>query len=241
MNERTAELQSLNRELEDLAYAVMHNLRAPLRAIGGFAQMLLGDHGSKLDESARNHLDQIVSANADMAAMIDGILTHLRCMSKGLDRQAVDISALATKRLGELSRAEPQRQVTPNVEPGLCVYGDATLLAMAVNHLIENAWKFTRDCENAVVRVSADDVDGQPGIRVADNGAGFDMAHAERLFLPFQRLHRKDEFPGTGIGLATVRRIISRHGGRLSAHGAPGAGASFSFSLPAAASLGDMP
>lgn len=239
VGERTAELQALNGELEELAYALTHNLRAPLRAIGGFTRLLGEELAERLDAEAAAHLEQITVANAGMATMIDGILVYLRCMSKPLDWQTVDVSALASTRLGELSRRDPQRAMNGVVEPGLSVRGDAALLGMAVNHLIENAWKFTRDRTGAEIRVYAAEVEGQPGICVADNGAGFDMAHAERLFRPFQRLHRADEFPGNGIGLAMVRRIIAKHGGRLRAHGMPDAGASFCFSLPAGASHGD--
>lgn len=242
VGERTAELQAVNRELEDLAYALTHNLRAPLRAIGGFAQLLREENADAFDDAARDHLAQIMRANADMATMIDGILVLLRCARKDLDCDTVSLSALASQRLQALAGAEPQRRVAVVVEPGLEAEGDPVLLEMAMAHLVDNAWKFTRDRVDAEVRVSAGDVDGQRGVCVSDNGAGFDMAHAERLFQPFQRLHRQDEYPGPGIGLATVRRIISRHGGVLRARGAPGAGASFCFALPAAAKdHGDLP
>jgi hypothetical protein len=232
--ERSAELQSANLELEDLAYALTHNLRAPLRAIGGFSQVLLEDHAGKLDGDMRACLDQITQASSNLGGLIDGILALLRCTRGELQRGTVDISMLATRRLDELARAEPQRQVTRHVAAGLAVIGDAAMLAIVVTQLLDNAWKFTRDRADAVIRVSAGEVDGLPGICVADNGAGFDMAHAEQLFPPFQRLHRQDEFPGIGIGLATVQRIIHRHGGQINAVAVPGAGATFCFSLPPA-------
>jgi len=233
--ERSAEVQSANLELEDLAYAVAHNLRAPLRAIGGFSQVLREDHGDKLDGDMRACLDQITQASSDMGGLIDGILALLRCTRGELRRETVDISLLATRRLDKLARAEPQREVTRDVAAGLTVTGDAAMLGMAVAHLLDNAWKFTRDSADAAIRVFAGELDGLAGICVADNGAGFDMAHAGQLFPPFQRLHRQDEFPGIGIGLATVQRIVRRHGGEIRAVAAPGAGATFCFSLPQAA------
>ena len=241
VNERTAELRSANAELEDLAYAFMHNLRAPLRAIGGFARMLLDEHTGRLDDGARQNLEQIALANRNMAGMIEGILTLLRCARKKLQRETVDVSALATRRLVELAAAELHRRVIGDVAPGLFAMGDPDLLRLVLDQLLDNAWKFTRDKADALIRVDAGEIDGQPGICVSDNGAGFDMAHAGQLFKPFQRLHRQDEFAGVGIGLATVRRIIDRHGGKTSAHAVPDTGATFCFSLPETRHHGDEP
>ncbi|SFN94631.1 hypothetical protein SAMN05660284_02582 [Formivibrio citricus] len=230
--ERTAELNAANLELEDLAYALAHNLRAPLRAIDGFAHLLTEEHAGQLDAEARSCLMQITLANRNMGALIDGILALLRCSRGELLRQSVDISQLAEKRFDDLARIEPQRQIDAEIAPGLAVAGDRTMLEIAMNQLVDNAWKFTRGREHAVIRVYRGEVDGHPAICVADNGAGFDMAHVERLYQPFYRLHRQDEFPGIGIGLATVRRIIHRHGGNIRAEGVPGSGAIFCFSLP---------
>lgn len=230
--ERTAELNVASVELEDLTYALAHNLRAPLRAIGSFAQLLIEEHAGKLDAEARGCLEQIVQANRNMGALIDGILALLRCSRGELQRQVVDIAALATSRLDELARAEPQRQARREVESGLAVVGDAAMLEIVMKQLLDNAWKFTRDKECAAIRVFSGEVDGKPAICVADNGAGFDMAHVEQLYQPFYRLHRQDEFPGVGIGLATVRRIIHRHGGEIRAAAEPGQGATFCFFLP---------
>ncbi|OHC62866.1 MAG: hypothetical protein A2040_01220 [Rhodocyclales bacterium GWA2_65_19] len=231
--ESGVELQAANRELEDLAYAVTHNLRAPLRAIGGFAQVLVEDHAARLDAAARGSLDQIMQGCELMGCQLDGILTLLRCTRGELRRTVVDMSALATRRLDELARAEPKRQVLREVAAGLVATGDQAMLDMVLIQLLRNAWKFTRDREDAAIRVLAGELDGRPGICVADNGAGFDMAHVQGLFRPFQRLHRQDEFPGIGIGLATVQRIIHRHGGEIRGEGRPGAGAKFCFTLPA--------
>ena len=232
--ERTGELESANRELEDLAYALTHNLGAPLRAIGGFSQLLMTDHAARFDPEARNCLDQITLASANMGHLIDGILALLRCTRGQLSRDTVDVSALATRRLDELARADPQRRVTRQVQANLTTVGDAAMLGVALTHLLDNAWKFTAGRAEPVIHVFAGEIEGEAGICVADNGAGFDMDHAERLFQPFQRLHRQDEFPGIGIGLANVHRIIRRHGGQIRATGAPGAGATFCISLPQA-------
>ncbi len=233
--ERTDELQAANRELEDLSYALTHNLRAPLRAIGGFAQILVDDHARQLDPEARAHLAQITQASGTMGTLIEGILALLRCTRGELRRTSVDLSALATQRLGELADADPQRLVTWQVEAGLKALGDASMLNLALKHLLDNAWKFTLNAAGkgtGVIRVFAGQIKEQRGICVADNGVGFDMAHIERLFQPFQRLHRHDEFSGIGIGLATVRRIVHRHGGEIRAEGTPGVGATFFLTLP---------
>lgn len=239
--ERTAELQSANLELEELAYAMTHNLRAPLRAIDGFSYVLVEDHGAGLDDGARGCLAQMTQASRDMGRMLDGILTLLRCTRGELQREAVDVSALARRLLEELAAAEPERQVAGEVAPDLTLSGDAAMLEVVLAHLLRNAWKFTRNRAGATIRVAAGDIDGHPGICIIDNGIGFDMAHAEHLFLPFQRLHRQDEFPGLGIGLATVQRIVHRHGGRIRARGEPGAGATFCLSLPPPPAASETP
>lgn len=233
VSERTAELQSANLELADLAYALTHNLRSPLRAIGSFSRMLVEEHALDLDQEAKNILDQITQAGSNMGQQIEGILALLRCTRGDLHRETVDISALATRRLDQLAGQAPQRQVSCQVAAGLSVMGDAAMVDLALGHLLDNAWKFTGGRAAAVIRVCRGEINGQPAICVADNGAGFDMAHAAGLFQPFQRLHRLDEFPGIGIGLAAVQRIVRRHGGKISAVAAPAGGATFCFSLPA--------
>lgn len=230
--ERTAELTAANMELDAFAYAVSHDLRAPLRAMSGFAQALAEDHGDRLTGEARVYLDQIGIASRKMGELIDGILVLSRSTRGELCRDAVDISALATRRLEELARAEPARRVATSVEPGLAAHGDGRMIEAALDNLLGNAWKYTARAAAPAIRVYAEERDGRRWICVADNGAGFDMAHAERLFKPFQRLHRQDEFPGLGVGLATVQRIVHRHGGELAATAAPGVGATFRFTLP---------
>lgn len=239
VGERTAELQSANRELEDLAYAMTHNLRAPLRAINGFARLLLEGHAERLNAEARDELMQIQRAGSRMGDMLNGILALLRSTGKGLTRTEIDLSALALRRMADLREAEPERRLQIEVEPGLVVQGDPEMLQLAVLHLIDNAWKFTRGRNPAVIRLSGESGPGFRRIYISDNGVGFDMAHAQRLFNPFQRLHREDEFQGLGIGLATVQRILRRHGGDIEARGAPGEGATFCIYLPDSNGSGD--
>ncbi|HJW55840.1 MAG TPA: PAS domain S-box protein [Burkholderiaceae bacterium] len=229
---RTAELTAANQELDSFAYAVSHDLRAPLRAMSGFSRALIEDYGDRLEGEAKNDLDQIDIASRKMADLIDGILALSRCTRGDLRHDVVDLSVLAATLVAALARTEPGREVSTDIEPGLKVCGDARMIEAVMRNLLGNAWKYTARTPAAVIRVYSGEVDGQPGICVADNGAGFDMAHAERLFQPFQRLHRQDEFPGLGIGLATVQRIVRRHGGEIHAVAAPGAGATVCFSLP---------
>jgi PAS domain S-box-containing protein len=232
VEERTAELAAANRELDSFAYAVSHDLRAPLRAMSGFSRALVEDFRDRLGGDARSYLDQIELASGRMSDLIDGLLTLSRSTRGELCRDLVDLSALATRLLADLARAEPQRPVAVEVEGGLRVRGDARMLEAALANLLSNAWKYTGKAPTPRIRVYGEERDGRPWICVADNGAGFDRAYANRLFQPFQRLHRQDEFPGIGIGLATVQRIVHRHGGEIQAQGEPGQGATFRFSLP---------
>ena len=238
VHRRTAELEAANQELESFAYAVSHDLRAPLRAMSGFSQALLEDYGERLDGEARVYLDQITLSSRHMSELIDGLLTLSRSTRGELRRDPVDITALAERLLAERAAAEPERQVIWRVESELRVRGDPVMLEVVMSNLIENAWKYTAKTPNATIRVYTEDQEGERCFCVADNGAGFDMAHANRLFKAFQRLHRQDEFPGIGIGLATVQRIIHRHGGAICAEGAPGCGATFRFTLPYAETPG---
>ncbi len=229
--ERTAELQAANRELDDFAGAVSHDLRAPLRAMSGFSQALIEDFGEQFPDDARNYLDQIGVASGRMGKLIDGLLTLSRSTRVALNREVIDLSAMAQTILTELARVDPQRQVTSEIAPEIAVRGDPAMLESVMRNLLGNAWKYTVRTPDPVIRMLAQRQDGTDFICVSDNGAGFDMAHANRLFQPFQRLHRQDEFPGIGIGLATVQRIVLRHGGLIKANGKPGEGATFCFSL----------
>ncbi len=229
--ERTAELIAANQELDAFAYAVSHDLRAPLRAMNGFAQALEEDYGDRLEGEARAYLDQIGLASHHMRELIEGILTLSRSTRGELRRDAVDLSALARRRLGDLAATNPGREVSATVEDGLVVQGDARMIEAALANLIDNAWKYTGRTPEPEIDVYAESRGGEPWFCVADNGAGFEPAHASRLFQPFQRLHREDEFPGIGIGLATVARIVHRHGGEIEARGDVGQGATFCFRL----------
>jgi PAS domain S-box-containing protein len=235
--ERTAELSAANHELDSFAYAVSHDLRAPLRAMSGFSQALLEDYGNQLADDAKKYLYQIGIASHRMSDLIDGILALSRSTRGDLRRDRIDVSALASQRLATLAGEDPSRQVSTRVESGLTVEGDARMIESVIDNLIDNAWKYTGKASAPEIRVYGETREGSPWICITDNGAGFDLAHAERLFKPFQRLHRQDEFPGIGIGLATVQRIIHRHGGEIEAHGKPNLGATFCFKLPPAASL----
>jgi PAS domain S-box-containing protein len=233
VHERTAELRAANEELESFAYAVSHDLRAPLRAMTGFSRALVEDYGDRLEAEARGYLDQIIIGGRHMGELIDGLLQLSRSTRGELRRDAVDITAAAERILDELARREPQRQVRVTVAPGLEARADARMVEVVLRNLLSNAWKYTSKTPDPEIRVEPVTMDGQPGFRVADNGAGFDMAHAAKLFQPFQRLHRQDEFPGIGIGLATAQRIVHRHGGRIRASGERGRGATLDFCLPA--------
>ncbi|SFN94713.1 PAS domain S-box-containing protein [Formivibrio citricus] len=229
--ERTAELSAANQELDAFAYAVSHDLRAPLRAMHGFSQALIEDFGDKLEGEARNYLGQIGIASRKMSDLIEGILALSRSTRGELRRDTVDLSALSAGILAELARTEPEREVSMDIEPRLVAFGDARMIEAVMHNLLGNAWKYTSRTSQAMIRVCSCELDGRSGFCVTDNGAGFDMAHAGQLFLPFRRLHRQDEFPGIGIGLATVQRIVHRHGGRIEARAAPGEGATFCFTL----------
>ncbi|HEX9083000.1 MAG TPA: PAS domain S-box protein [Holophagaceae bacterium] len=229
---RTAELRAANAELEAFAYAVSHDLRAPLRAMSGFSLALEEDFGASLPEEARGYLAQIRMGSERMGELIDGLLALSRTTRGDLERRPVNLSDLAEEVRAQLERAEPGRQVRWRIQPGLRADGDPRMLRIALANLLGNAWKYSSGCADAEISLEAVEEVGEPFFCVADNGAGFDMAHTAKLFQPFQRLHRQDEFPGLGIGLATVQRIIHRHGGRILAKAEPGRGAAFRFSLP---------
>lgn len=229
--ERTAELTAANQELDAFAYAVSHDLRAPLRAMSGFSNALMEDHGDILKGEAREHLDQIDIASRQMGQLIDGLLALSRSTRGELLRERVDISALSDRILSDFAEKEPARRVLRQVEQGLTVYGDSRMLEALMVNLLNNAWKYTSGTAAPLIRVYSEYKGSLRHICVADNGAGFDMKYSGNLFKPFKRLHRQDEFPGIGIGLATAQRIVHRHGGSMSADGNPGQGATFRFSL----------
>ncbi len=229
--ERTAELQAANKELESFAYAISHDLRAPLRAMSGFSQALMEDYGDTLPSEAKSYLDQVVLGSHRMGELVDGLLSLSRCTRGELQRDDVDLSALAERILKEFAESHPERPFTWKVEPGMTGRGDQRMLEIVLRNLIENAWKYSGRKPDAHIGVYREAQGGEVMYCVSDNGAGFDMAHAGKLFQPFQRLHRQEEFSGTGIGLATVQRIVHRHGGALHAEGIVNLGAKICFSL----------
>lgn len=232
LNHTVAQLQGANQELEAFAYAVSHDLRAPLRAMSGFSEALVEDFGDKLEAEARSYLDEIITGSRHMGQLIDGLLTLSRSTRGVLHHEVVDISALTHRIRNELEKNEPQRRMTWQVETGLNAGGDPLMLEVIMRNLLDNAWKYTTGLTEPTIAVYAEQEGSERFFCVADNGAGFDMAHGEKLFQPFQRLHRQDEFPGIGIGLATAQRIVHRHGGIISATGSPHKGATFRFTLP---------
>jgi signal transduction histidine kinase len=229
--ELVRELEHKNRELESFSYAVSHDLRAPLRRIDSFSRAILESQADRLDDSGRKFLVRVREASQQMSQLIDDVLYLSRVTRAELRDQEVDLSELAGTIAGRLQEAEPERRVELKIRPGLVVTGDGQLLKIALENLLENAWKFTARQPEARIEFGATQVSGEPTYFFRDNGAGFDMTYAGRLFGPFQRLHAQHDFPGSGIGLATVQRIIHRHGGRVWAEGLVGQGATFYFTL----------
>jgi PAS domain S-box-containing protein len=229
VHDRTAQLEASNKELEAFAYSVSHDLRAPLRAMDGFSAILLAEKAGQLDEDGRQFLGRIQQASRRMGQLIDDLLNLSRIARHDMDRQAVDVSAMAWQIAIELKHSDPKRQVEFVIPPGIVVNGDDHLLRIVLVNLLGNAWKFTAPRPRARIELGTAAQDGQRAVYVRDNGVGFDMAYAGKLFQPFQRLHGMDEFTGTGIGLATVQRILARHGGRVWTEAGVGQGATFYF------------
>jgi two-component system, sensor histidine kinase and response regulator len=229
--ELVRDLEHKNRELESFSYAVSHDLRAPLTRIDSFSRAVLETQGNRLDETGQLFLTRVREATRQMSQLIDDVLYLSRVTRAELRDQEVELSSLADLALARLQEADPTRQVETKVRPAVIVTGDGQLLRIALENLLENAWKFTAKEVKPRIEFGVTQVAGEPTYFVRDNGAGFDMTYADRLFGPFQRLHSQDEFPGSGIGLATVQRIIHRHGGRVWAEGLVGQGATFQFTL----------
>jgi light-regulated signal transduction histidine kinase (bacteriophytochrome) len=229
--ERTTQLEAANKELEAFSYSVSHDLRAPLRAIDGFSQVLLEDHAEQIDDEGKDHLRRVRAGATRMAELIDDMLSLSQVARAEMHREKIDLSELAQKIMSELEKSEPERQVELQVEDGLVVEGDPRLLRAAMENLLGNAWKFTGERTSASIEFGAEEQDGRRVYFVRDNGAGFDMTYADKLFGTFQRLHAATEFPGTGVGLASVQRIIHRHGGRIWAEAEVDQGATFYFTL----------
>jgi signal transduction histidine kinase len=233
------DLETTNQELTTFAYSVSHDLRAPLRAVDGFSQALLEDYDGRLDDTGRDYLHRLRAGAQRMAQLIDDVLVLSRATRAELTRQDVSLSELAQEVAAGLREREPQREVTLAIQPGVRAFVDRRLMQQVLENLLSNAWKFTGKAGQASIEFGTKELNGGPdngragqlAYFVRDNGAGFDMRYVDKLFLPFQRLHQADEFPGNGIGLATVQRIIARHGGQIWAAGELGRGAEFSFTL----------
>jgi len=231
VEERTIALTAINRELEAFSYSVSHDLRAPLVAFDGLSQTLMEKYGTALDARATDYLRQMREASDRMTSVFDGLQMLFRLTSGEMKREEVDISDMAAQVVEEMRTANPDRQVNVDITPGVSASGDRRLVRILLTNLVNNAWKFTSAKETPIIAVGREVVDGESRIFVKDNGVGFDMIDSHRLFGAFQRLHSQSDFPGAGIGLATARRIVNRHGGRIWAEGAVGEGATFYFVL----------
>jgi PAS domain S-box-containing protein len=231
LRHQNSELLAINRELESFSYSVSHDLRAPLRSIDGFSLALLEDCGDNLDADGKAHLERIRNATARMGRLIDDLLTLARMSRAELIPERVNLSALAEEIAAQCRIAEPGRDVQFRVTPGLVVTGDRSLLRVMLENLLGNAWKFTSKRSDSRIELGALNQDKSSVYYVRDNGAGFDMKYADKLFGVFQRLHDVKQFPGTGVGLASVQRILLRHGGRVWAEAKPDEGATFYFQL----------
>ena len=231
IRERTAQLQASNQELESFTYSVSHDLRAPLRSITGFSQALLEDYADKLDAQGQDYLNRVRAASLRLAQLTDDLLNLSRVTRSEMRHDTVNLSEMAQAVVAELRQRQPERQVEFVVAEGMVARGDTRLIQVVLDNLLGNAWKFTQKRPQSRIEFGAMQHDGETAYFVRDNGAGFDMTYADKLFLPFQRLHAVTEFEGTGIGLATVQRIVRRHGGNAWAEGAVGQGATFYFTL----------
>lgn len=225
------ELAALNEELKTFSYSVSHDLRGPLRSMDGFSLALLEDYGDKLDEEGKDALERIRAASQRMGYLIDDMLRLSQVTRAELNVTRIDLSEIAREIAESLDREQSGRSLEWAIEAGLSIRADPTLMRIAMQNLLQNAWKFTGKTDRPVIRVGALERDAKTVYFVADNGVGFDMAHADRLFGAFQRLHHVDDFPGTGIGLAIVQRIIRRHDGKIWAEAKEGEGATFFFSM----------
>lgn len=231
VQERTAKLEDVNKELESFSYSVSHDLRAPLRAIDGFSLAVLEDNAEQLDTEGRDNLERVRRGVQRMSGLIDDMLQLSRVTRSEIQHDVVDLSALATLILGRLEESEPDRKVQKTIGSGIKVEGDSHLLQIVLDNLLGNAWKYTGKKGEPRIEFGLAEQDGERAYFVKDNGVGFNMNYADKLFGAFQRLHKEADFPGTGIGLATVQRIIHRHGGRIWAEAEEGRGATFYFTI----------
>lgn len=231
VRQRTQQLEEANREMESFCYAVSHDLRAPLRALDGFSRILLEDAGAILDDDDKDKLQRIIAASERMGRLMDDLLRLSRICRAGMRLAETDLGAIARDAIGRLRGQEPQRGIIAGVASGLTVKADAGLMRIVLEDLLGNAWKYTRRISEPRIEFGRRERDGKAFFYVQDNGVGFDMRYAAKLFSPFQRMHSPSDFEGNGIGLAIVQRIVQRHGGRVWAESEPGRGATFCFTL----------
>lgn len=229
--DRTRQLESANRELESFAYAVSHDLRAPLRSMSGFSEILRESTGNGLDEKSRHYLQRIHESSQRMSSLIEDLLSLSRISRAEFTPRPVDLSQIAADAAGAVKERYPDRVVAIEIAPEMPAHGDTRLLRIAFENLLDNAWKYTAHANPARVVVGCQQEEADTVYFVRDNGVGFDMQYAGKLFAPFQRLHPESQFPGTGIGLVTVQRIVARHGGRIWVEAQANAGATFYFTL----------
>ena len=231
VKERTVQLETANQELESFTYSVSHDLRAPLRSIDGFSHAIIKQYSASMDIEAIDLFLRVRAASQRMAELIDDMLTLSRLSRAEMSMAEVDLTGLARNTVEDLKSTEPERSVAFEVMDSLSARGDRRLLQAVVENLLGNAWKFTSGKESARIEFGSEEQDGRPVFYVRDNGVGFDMKYSDKLFGVFQRLHSVSEFPGTGVGLASVKRVIARHGGEIWAEGRVGEGATFYFTL----------
>jgi len=232
VKKRTLALETANTELEAYSYSIAHDLRAPLRSITSFSQLLLDDLQDRLTEDNTHHLQRVIDAAKYMAELIDDILALAKISRSEFHSTEINLTDISAKIIKNLEESEPGRKVNYEVKRNLNVKGDPQLISIALDNLIRNAWKYTRKTRNPKIIINTKSLGNRTVYYVKDNGAGFDMRYANKLFKPFQRLHSKEDFEGTGIGLATVHRVIQRHGGRIWCEASEGKGATFFFTLP---------
>lgn len=232
LRDYAADLQSVNNELESFSYSVSHDLRAPLRAIDGFSLVLKEDYADAFDDTAHDYLHRIRLGAQRMSKLIDDMLQLSRISRHEIDKHPVDLSALAAETIAKYRALDPNRSVEVSIDPDMCAYGDRFLLAQMLDNLINNAWKYTSTTPNAKIQIGKTNIDGKLVYYVKDNGVGFEMKYIDKLFGVFQRLHSNEQFEGSGVGLATVKRIISRHDGNVWAESEVGKGSTFYFTLP---------
>lgn len=222
-------LHNANYELEQFSSAVSHDLRGPLRRMSGFSEALRNSHSGQLDEQGQHYLDRIQEASRSMEGIIDDLLSLSRLQREALKHEIVEVSDIAERIVAELRRENPERQVEVEIDPGMQMQGDASMLTIAMKNLLSNAWKFSKEESTGRIRVGQTNVEGRRVIFVRDNGIGFDMSFAKKIFDPFQRLHGESRYPGTGIGLTIVDRIIRKHGGEIWPESRKGEGSTFFF------------